>query len=254
MGTYLGSNLININIKNNFKQANDDDATIWLNRTISIFNDYSLNNVEEEAFKGCSLLTTVNIPNCNYIGSHAFDGCTALEEIIMPKCTTIDHYAFNNCYKLTTVSFPQCSLLIQGAFQLCTKLENVYFPKCISIQGQQLFFGCTKLTTVNFPEITYLSNDNYAFSKCTKLTIASFPKCSYFGSYTFNSCYNLISLYVNKVSSIPTLASNVFNSTPIGGYSTSAGRYGSVFVPASLYSSFLTATNWSSISERIVSV
>jgi hypothetical protein len=47
----------------------------------------------------------------------------------------------------------------------------------------------------------------------------------------------------------------VFYSTPIGGRTTSTGGvYGSVFVPSSLYSSFITATNWTSISARIVSV
>jgi hypothetical protein len=53
---------------------------------------------------------------------------------------------------------------------------------------------------------------------------------------------------------VPTLSTNVFDSTPIGGYSTSAGQYGSVYVPASLYNDFIVAENWSSISSRIVSV
>jgi len=56
------------------------------------------------------------------------------------------------------------------------------------------------------------------------------------------------------VSSVPTLGLSAFASTPIGGYSDSAGQYGSVYVPASLYSSFLTANNWSLISSRIASV
>jgi hypothetical protein len=96
-----------------------------------------------------------------------------------------------------------------------------------------------------------------AFQSCISLTTASFSKCSYIGGSVFSDCYNLISLYLNSVSSVPTLdgaTSRVFYSTPIGGYSDIAGRYGSVYVPSSLYNSFLTATNWSSIAARIVSV
>ena len=67
------------------------------------------------------------------------------------------------------------------------------------------------------------------------------------------SCYNLISLNLAEVSSVPTLGTGAFTSTPIGGYSTSAGQYGSVYVPSSLYNDFLIAPNWSNISSRILS-
>ena len=73
-------------------------------------------------------------------------------------------------------------------------------------------------------------------------------------SNAFIYCRNLIELRLDNVSSIPTLGISAFTSTPIGGYSASAGQYGSVFVPSSLYESFLTAPNWSSIASRIVSV
>jgi hypothetical protein len=50
---------------------------------------------------------------------------------------------------------------------------------------------------------------------------------------------------MNNVTSVPTLRySNAFSSTPIAGYTTSTGGiYGSIYVPASLYESFKTATN-----------
>jgi hypothetical protein len=68
----------------------------------------------------------------------------------------------------------------------------------------------------------------------------------------FSGCVRLISLYLTSVSRVPTLGTSVFTSTPIGGYTTDAGQYGSVYVPMSLVDAFKTATNWSFISARIV--
>ena len=105
----------------------------------------------------------------------------------------------------------------------------------------------------SFPNCTTI--DNYAFNKCTSLRFLYIPACTSIGSYVFQSCYRLVELYVGIGQSVvPTLGSFAFLSTPIGGYSTVAGQYGSVYVPASLYNSFLTAQNWSSIASRIVGV
>jgi hypothetical protein len=72
------------------------------------------------------------------------------------------------------------------------------------------------------------------------------------GSYAFRSCYKLVSLYLTGVTAVPTLSASAFVSTPIGGYTASAGKYGSIYVPSSLVASFKAAANWSSVSARIV--
>lgn len=48
--------------------------------------------------------------------------------------------------------------------------------------------------------------------------------------------------------------SNALNSTPIAGYSTITGQYGSIYVPSSLYSAYIISTNWTYYSSRFVSV
>ncbi len=78
--------------------------------------------------------------------------------------------------------------------------------------------------------------------------------CSSIGGSAFGSCYNLIRLYLTSVTAVPSLGTYAFSSTPIGGYSASAGQYGSVYVPTSLVDAFKVATNWSSIADRIVGV
>ena len=44
--------------------------------------EYSVNSIAESAFEGCSLLTSITIPDSvTHIGVHAFNGCTSLETI-----------------------------------------------------------------------------------------------------------------------------------------------------------------------------
>ena len=94
-----------------------------------------------------------------------------------------------------------------------------------------------------------------AFGDCIKLTTASFPNCSRIYSAAFRDCENLVSLYLMNTARVVVLAStNVFDGTPIDNYSDVAGRYGSVFVPSALYSSYIKAKNWSTISDRIVGI
>ena len=129
-----------------------------------------------------------------------------------------------------------------------TNLKTASFPAVTDI-GSNAFANCLSLTTISFPAATSIGDS--AFNDCIALMSASFPAATTIGSSAFAYCTKLTSLNLVGVSRVPTLGNSAFASTPIGGY---AGQYGSVYVPASLYNSFLTATNWSSISSRIVSV
>jgi hypothetical protein len=130
-------------------------------------------------------------------------------------------------------------------------ITGVNAPHVLAV-GSSAFTGCSSLETANFPDATTVGN--YAFQLCSSLTTANFQTVTSIGSYAFRSCYNLVSLYLESIPSVPTLDKSAFYATPIGGYSYVTGRYGSVFVPASLDSSFLTSANWSSIASCIVSV
>jgi hypothetical protein len=57
-------------------------------------------------------------------------------------------------------------------------------------------------------------------------------------------------------SSVATLGNtNVFSSTPISNYTTSTGGVrGSIYVPSSLYNTYITANNWSAYAARFVSM
>ena len=88
--------------------------------------------------------------------------------------------------------------------------------------------------------------------KCSALAAASFPRGRFIESNAFQSCIRLTSLYLTGSSVVTLRNSNAFSSTPIGGYSATAGQFGSIYVPASLLSSYQSSTNWVYFSSRFV--
>lgn len=187
-----------------------------------------VSSIPSYAFSGCTALNSISSPAAQRIGTSAFDGCSALAEAIFPSCTSIASNAFISCWALSIASFAMCSIVHQSAFAYCSGLTDIYFPSCSVISS-------------------------YAFAVCKSLTTASFPRVASIGNWAFTNCSNLRSLYLD-VSAVPTLGSSVFYQTPITVWSTAIQGYGSIYVPSSLYTSFITATNWSAIYSRIVSV
>ena len=185
------------------------------------------------------------------IGSYAFYSCSSLTTASFPKVTSIGSYAFYSCSNLTTVSFPVATSIRSSAFTHCYNLTTASFPKVTSI-GSDAFYKCSNLTTVSFPVATSIGD--YAFFNCYPLTTVSFPKATSIGNAAFHSCRNLISLYLAGSSICKLSNSNAFMYTPIYGYSASAGTYGSIYVPASLLTSYKTATNWTYFSSRFVGI
>ena len=233
----------------------------------------SVTSIGSSAFQYCSSLTTVSFSNATYIGGYAFAYCTSLTTVSFPSVTSISSYAFYCCSSLTTTSFPSVTSIGGSAFQNCRALTIASFPNAISI-GTSAFVNCSRLTTASFPSATSIGSyafyycsslttvsfpsatsiGGYAFNHCDILTTASFPNVTSIGNNVFRYCFNLLSFYLLG-SSVPTLGTSVFTSTPIDGYTTSTGGvYGSIFVPSSLYATYTTATNWSDYAARIVSV
>ncbi len=145
-----------------------------------------------------------------------------------------------------------CTSVGTQAFANCTHLVDINMPLCTSL-STSAFNGCKKLVSVDLPACEYISG--YAFGYCESLATISFPKCSLISTGAFIYCLNLLSAYFLG-SSVPSMPlSTAFASTPISNYTTSTGGvYGSIYVRASLYDAFISATNWTLYSSRIVSL
>lgn len=220
-------------------------------RSLTTVSFPACTNIGSSAFVDCSRLTTISFPACTNISSYAFYYCSSLTTASFPQCTTIGNYAFGNCLSLTTASFPVCTNIGSSAFYSCRSLTTISFPACINI-NYDAFYSCSDLTTANFPVCINIGRN--AFGNCRSLTAISLPKAMTIGSSVFTRCYNLKSLYLEGPGLCTLGNSSAFTSTPIGGYSTSAGTYGSIYVPASLLTSYQTATNWTYFSSRFVGI
>lgn len=167
------------------------------------------------------------------------------------RITYIRNHAFANCSSLTTANFPAVTSIGNNAFSNCTNLATINFPVSTSI-GNYAFGNCTKLVTANLPNATTIGNN--VFYYCTSLTTVSFPAAMTIGDSVFYKCYRLTSLYLTGSSVCELSTSKAFISTPIGGYSNTAGTYGSIYVPASLLTSYQKATNWTYFSSIFVGI
>ena len=203
------------------------------------------------AFQYCSALTTASFPAAVNIKDYAFASCSALTTASFPATESIWTYAFVSCPALTTASFPAAINIGMYAFAYCFSLASAYFPSAVNI-GNHAFGYCSSLTKANFPLAESIGTS--AFIECRSISTASFPAAANIGNSAFYRCYYLESLYLLGSSVCNLTGSNAFKSTPIGGYSAYTGDFGYIYVPLSLYSSYISASNWSYYSSRFVSI
>ena len=132
---------------------------------------YSVTSIGNDAFYGCSGLTTVTIPNSvTSIGSFAFSGCSGLTSVTIPNSvTSIDSYAFQNCSSLTSVTIPNSVTSIGNYAFSFSGLTSVTIPNSVTSIGDYAFYYCTGLTTVTIPN-SVTSIGDIAFYGCSNIT------------------------------------------------------------------------------------
>ena len=131
----------------------------------------------DEAFKNCSLLRNIEIPDSvTIICDDAFRGCSSLESITIPSSITIiESGVFSNCHSLTTVIIPNSVTSINNeAFYECNSLEGIVIPNSVTSIGSSAFSYCRSLTSIKLPNsVTNIGEK--AFANCDKLTTIVIP-------------------------------------------------------------------------------
>ena len=138
---------------------------------------YSVTSIGELAFRYCSGLSAVTIPNSvTSIGQYAFfetgwynsqpDGVLYLDNwligykgekptgaiVITEGTRGIADYAFYQCSDLTAVTIPNSVRNIgNGAFNECNSLTAVTIPDGITSIGEHTFYNCSSLTSITIP-------------------------------------------------------------------------------------------------------
>ena len=169
---------------------------------------YSVTLIDWYAFRGCSGLTSVTIPNSvTTIGYDAFNNCSGLTSVAIGNSViTIMQDAFSGCTGLTSVTIPNSVKSIGSyAFKDCNSLIKVEIsdiaawcdidfygsysnPLCYAMN---LYLNGTKVTNLSIPN-TVTNIKNYSFYNCDCLTSVTIPNSvTSIGSDAFSSCSGL---------------------------------------------------------------
>ena len=178
-----------------------------------IYGTYTLKvtEINREAFKNCTSLTSVDIPNSvTKIGTQAFRSCTSLISVDIPNSVTeIADYAFYCCWSLTSVDIPNSVTKIANyAFYGCTSLTSIVIPNSVTEIGESAFADCSSLTSVDIPNsVTEIGAG--AFADCSSLTSVIIPdSVRKLGNYVFYGCSSLTSIVIPN--SVIALGANAF--------------------------------------------
>ena len=148
--TYKSYNNLNYNYNKdwNVTTANIPSSVKYYSVT------YSVTRIGESAFRDCTSLTSVTIPNSvTSIGQDAFYGCSGLTSVTIPNSvTSIGEEAFYKCSGLTSITIGNSVTSIgSNAFSYCTGLTSVTIPNSVKSIESSTFYRCYSLTSVTIP-------------------------------------------------------------------------------------------------------
>ena len=210
---------------------------------------YSVVAIGWTAFKDCSVLTSVTIPNSvTSIGSSAFSGCSGLTEVTIPDgVTSIGYSAFSGCSGLTEVTIPNSVTYIGNeAFYNCIVLTKVNISDIASwcnIEFSPDIFTMPHHLYINGEEVKHLvipdgvtSIARWTFQGCIGFTEVTIPNSvTSIGNNAFSNCRGLTKVYS-------------FNVTPpSASYDKSADdiyRNATLYVPNEAVKAYMDAEFW----------
>jgi hypothetical protein len=178
-----------------------NEAFAGCSRLTSVTLPKSLTEIGDRAFSDCDGLTSVTLPKgLTEIGNEAFFGCSGLTgELILPAgLTAIGDFAFSGCSGLSgELTLPAGLAAIgEGVFSDCSGLSGeLILPSDLTVIGGGAFSGCSGLTGELILPSDLTTIGGGAFSGCSGLTSLMLPSgLTAIGERAFDGCSGLTSL------------------------------------------------------------
>ncbi len=136
--------------------------------------NFSIINIGDDVFNGCTNLTTARFQTATNYGARAFKNCTTLSSVNLRHAYTFGDNCFENCTSLTSFDYVRDLISVGNyAFAGCTDVTSYDFPALATI-GDYAFYNNTSLTNLNIPYCTALgttTGDDNVFTGISGNTI-----------------------------------------------------------------------------------
>ena len=197
-----------------------DSISILPDGSIVEGSQYILKEVNDEAFRNCTNLTSITLPDdLDYIGASAFSGCSELTSISLPSSIRlINVRAFDGCNNIEVLEYRgtiedylaidirnewiedtsyTLKLDLNGDGE-AEEVTSLVIPNGTTEIQENAFFGCSGLTSVTLPEgLTRIEGG--AFRYCRGLTSVTLPEgLTSIGYDAFSSCSGLKTVVLPK--------------------------------------------------------